>query len=381
MEIKDRLVSWFVKNVAMPQMEVIDKPGFIILHFSEKKEYVYLREILMPESIFVNVEKEVVKKFGDKGARAMYAAGKEFGYRYSATSLFPQLNAGNEKQIEDFTYMFMRYIESIWSERVTCNIEWAEKVFDIDAENFAVCNKDGLGYIIPDGTGAGFWSYMVKDDTVEGVELKCQGKGDPKCRLFYAPAEVLEKRDIKYNEFVIQDKSVLSSVGPSYVEMNKVRDTMFSFNSLKTLIDSKLMNYSNGSMFFNNERHILCESSLMYFFENRIGALPGGSKMIFDASFNFGKTVMSYNKGKSVEKYISDYLSPCGWGDIRVTQKDGKYQVVSNYFPWTQLADKIKFSMFSGIVSGMMSQGFGKDIVMKNASTSVLDGLSVTLSE
>jgi len=37
MPVKDRVVTWWIKNIITPQREIIDKPGFIVTTFTEKK--------------------------------------------------------------------------------------------------------------------------------------------------------------------------------------------------------------------------------------------------------------------------------------------------------------------------------------------------------
>src|SRR3989338_6942112 len=86
---KERIKKWFMKNVILPNNEIIDKPGFIVYQFNAKAKQAYMREMLFPETILANIEKETAKKYKEKGRRALYRAGKRWGYRFAQGSLFP----------------------------------------------------------------------------------------------------------------------------------------------------------------------------------------------------------------------------------------------------------------------------------------------------
>lgn len=176
MNAKDRLVSWFVKNIEIPSTEILDKPGFVVTQFSEKKQFVFLREIFFPESVFAEIEKAVEARFGREGEEALYHAGKKFGVTYSEMSLFPKMAEGREKELEGFLYLFVRYMESMWSENVSHTFDFKSKLLEIDADNFIVCRKNGLGRVVSEGTGAGFWSYLMDDSEIEGTQTSCQGR-------------------------------------------------------------------------------------------------------------------------------------------------------------------------------------------------------------
>jgi hypothetical protein len=135
-------------------------------------------------------------------------------------------------------------------------------------------------------------------------------------------------------------------------------------------------------MYFNDERHFICEASLFYFVENELSKIPNAEKIVFDIAFEFGEDILPEKQDKKLENFISDYLSPCGWGDIMVFQRDGKYGLISNYFPWTEMANKIKFTIFRGIVSGIISKSVGRNVILKNATPAVYSGyMTLQVSE
>lgn len=375
MEIKDRLVSWFVQNIAMPQMEIINKPGFVVTQFSEKKQAVFLREIFFPEFVFAELEKRIVEKFGEKGAKLLYSAGKNFGYRYSTISLFPRFKRGQEKKFDSFLYMFMRYMESMWSEEITYKYDLKVGTLEINAKNFVVCGKSGFGHIIPQGVGAGFWNYLMGDNTIEGMQKNCIGKGDKKCILFYSPSKYLEDQKLSFISSPLEDFTRLEKIDPSYNQINMIREPQFSNMSFKDMLDAKFFDYKNGIVMLKDHRHFLCESSIFYFLEENLSKIKGGNEILFQICYEYGKDISEHAAGNA-KKFISDYMSSIGWGDVTVLEKEGKYRVISNYFPWVD-SFKIEFTMFRGIVSGILSAVEAREIKLSKFSQNLSSGFMV----
>jgi hypothetical protein len=77
---------------------------------------------------------------------------------------------------------------------------------------------------------------------------------------------------------------------------------------------------------------------------------------LFDSGFQVGKEIAEEENDRTMNKFIVEYLSATGWGDTKIKQKDGNYQVHSLMFPWTKFSSDTSFPIFRGIVSGMMSQ-------------------------
>ena len=75
-EVKDKVVEWFIRNILLPRNELIDNPGFIINKVTKEGGEVYLRDVFMPEQLFVKIEDRVTEQYGDEGAEALYSVGK-----------------------------------------------------------------------------------------------------------------------------------------------------------------------------------------------------------------------------------------------------------------------------------------------------------------
>ncbi|MBI4894774.1 MAG: hypothetical protein HY833_03495 [Candidatus Aenigmarchaeota archaeon] len=374
MGVKDNLVSWFIKNIEMSRMELIENPGFVVTQFSEKGANVFMREIFFPEEIFANIERNVESKMGERGAKLLYSAGKTFGRTYSKMSAFPKFEPGKEEEMQEFVYMFIRYMEAMWSGGIQHTLDLEKKTLEMKATDFVVCRKSGIGRIISEGTGAGFWEYIMDDPTIEGSHPKCIGRGADTCDMVYAPNYRLRDVGLNYPESESTDN--VKIVTPEYVELNQIREPQFSRSSFKNMVDSGHIEYKNGVVKFADERHMLCEASIFYLVETALSK-ENGDRIVFQSAFDYGMRLAQKLDNGKVEPLISDYLSALGWGDSIVLNKDGKYRIISNYFPWTPLAGSVTFSMFRGMVSGILSGKAGRQVLLDKISMGTSQGFFV----
>jgi hypothetical protein len=184
MPVKDRIVTWFIQHVLLPKIEIIDNQGYIVNTFSYKNQTTYLREIFLPELLFELIENKIVQQYGDQGKQALYSAGKKFGYVYSSMSGFPTIKNVPEKELLDFAYFFVRFVECTFAQQANHEIDFESKSFHVFLKNFVICRHNGLGYFMADGGIAGIWAYVVQDMSIEGKQLECQGRGYKECHVF-----------------------------------------------------------------------------------------------------------------------------------------------------------------------------------------------------
>ncbi|MCK4729920.1 MAG: hypothetical protein KAT28_01235 [Candidatus Aenigmarchaeota archaeon] len=378
MVLKDRIVTWFMKNVLLPKIEIIDKAGYLIVSSSDGN---LLRDIGFPESIFVELEKKIKKEI-------TYKIGKIFGYNYALNTNFDKIDQINENKFKESLYFIVRYIETIsYGHDLTHTFDYKNKIFKLKAKNYVVCSKNGLGHFIIEGIIGGFLAFSFCDKSTEAIQIKCQGRGDKKCELICAPAKVLKEKKIKFLKETNLEKLKIDS---EYIEINKIKPTQFARYSLKDLIDSGFFKYVQGDICFKGERHFLCEASFMYILEKELKKIKGAGKILFDVSFDYGKSLAEkgeqetnnrdYSSG-TAEGFITNYMSALGWGDILVMKKSGKYTVISNYFPWTKWAKDIKFIMFRGIISGLLSGFLNKKIILKKFQTDFSGGFLTVIAD
>ena len=109
---ENRIKDWFMKNIILPNNEIIDKPGYVISQYVGAETPCYVREVFFPEVLLANIEKEFVKRFGREGKEALYKAGKLWGYRYAAITNLPKKSKIPKADFVGFLDMFMKFLES-----------------------------------------------------------------------------------------------------------------------------------------------------------------------------------------------------------------------------------------------------------------------------
>ena len=366
MPIKDKIVGNLIKYILIPRNEIIDQSGFIINKLSLQKEITNLREILLPESIFISLEKNIVKIYKNKGKKILYSTGKKFCYRYGLISKYPTVEDG--KFYLNFVYLLVRFLEAVYSSKMEHSININKRIFRLKMWDYIVCGKNGLGLILTDGS-AGLISYAFSDPTIEGAQVKCQGRGDKNCELVCATPETLRKMKLKFISAPDLNDLELEN---SYNSINAVRETEYSKTSFKDLVDTGFFTQRTGIIKHNDERFLLLESSIMYILENELKKLKGAIKILFNISFNCGKEIMKKEPMKNKEKFITDFFGALGFGDVLVLKKDNKYNIIINYFPWTKWADKIDFAMLRGMISGILSTD--RKVILKKIEKDISKG-------
>ena len=356
MAVKDKVVGWFIRNIVMPGMEIIDKPGFIIITLTDKKERIELREVFFPEKVISELESDIIKKYGKRGKSVLYSIGKKFGYRLSLISRYPNTKKNSKKEIDDFLYFFFRYMEATYAKKLEAEYDFNKKIYIMHMDDYIVCSNNGLGLIYTDGGCAGVWAYIVQDSSMEGVQTKCQGRGAKSCEVICAPPEVLSSKKLKF--FKETDMSRLD-FDPTYTSLNQVNKTSYAKFSLKDMIDSSFFTHSVKGIEHMKSRYTLTESSLLYIIENELKRLNGADKILHKVVFDFFSDLIRKEKIKDVEDYITQYLSALGFGDVSFIKKNNKYSVIIDFYPWTRFTDTCKFVILRAMISGLMS-GFEK---------------------
>ena len=254
MAIKDGITSWFIQNIVIPNAEDIRNPGYIISKFSDKNKQVSIREFFFPEKFYQVFETSIASKLGKKGEKRLYSIGKRFGYRYAKISRYGNTSTMKKNDIEGFMYLFMRYIEVIYANKIEHKIDVEKKYLEIEADAYAGCEGNGLGYILLIGAGTGVWSYLMNDSKVDGYQITCQGRGDKLCKLVCAPINELKK--LAKNAISEENVEGLDENYQKYEVLNKVYPTINKNLSLKELIENKIFKYEKGKLFFQKQRMV-----------------------------------------------------------------------------------------------------------------------------
>ena len=376
MPVKNGVVSWFIKNVIIPRREIIENPGFIINTLSGKNQTTYLREYFLSEKLFELIENKIVNHFGDQGKQALYSAGKKFGYIYASVSNFPTINDTTKKEFLDFAYFLVRYIETFFGMNAKHEINLEKKIFTMSINDYIICRYNGHGYIMTDGGIAGIWAYAISDNSIEGVQLECQGRGNERCLIICAPIEIIKERtNFYFSELELQK----NKIEKTYKNLNEIRNANYSTNSLKDLINANFFQYNKGVLSYKNMRFFTCDSHLLYILENEILKLDNGEKILFNACFDYGKFLRNTYGNKDYKKFLTNYFAALGFGDIIVLDSNN-LKITSIFYPWTIFSEKSKFIIFRGIMSGFVSDCLDKRIEFKNFEINIGNYLTLTIT-
>jgi len=376
MPVKDKIVSWWIQNVILPKREIIDKPGFVVTTFTEGTKIIYLRDFFLPEQLFELIENNIVRSYGNQGKQALYSAGKKFGHLFASLSDFPSIQNSDKKTLFNFAYLFIRYLEGTYAKQANHEMDFEKKMFSISFKDYIICRHNGFGYIMTDGGIAGIWSFVMQDKSLEGVQLKCQGRGDDECFVICAPEKSIEeKTEIFFRE---TDLSELK-FDIMYKAMNEIRETTYAKNSLKDLIDAGFFYFHGGILSYKNNRFFHCDTHVLFLLEQEIAKLPGGEQILFDASFEYGKLLRKTYGENDYQKFIPDFFSALGFGDILVVDSEN-LRIVTMFYPWTIFSKQTKYIIYRGIMSGIVSDATGKDIKFNNFNEDISQYLTLTIT-
>ncbi|MEM4257622.1 MAG: hypothetical protein QXL17_00510 [Candidatus Thermoplasmatota archaeon] len=377
MPVKDRIVTWFIQHVLLPRIEIIDKPGFVINTLSDNRKTTFLREFFLPEKLFEIIEKNIIKEYGDLGKETLYSIGKKFGYIYAAMSEFPTINTHKKKEMTDFVYYMVKYLETFYASHADYEVDIDKKILTISFKDYIICRNNGLGYIMADGGSVGIWAYLMQDKTLEATQLKCQGRGDTECVIICAPKNKI--RDVKGNYFIEEQLDEMKYEN-NYLTLNEVRETIYARNSMKDLIDINFFEYSKGIVSYKQNRFFSCDSHILYVLENEIQRLPEGERILFDSCFEYGRILQKIYGYPDYAKFIIDFFPAIGFGDVMVNDSQG-FKITSVYYPWTTFSEKAKYTIFRGILSGFISASLNMNILFKNFTIDIGEYLTLTISE
>jgi len=376
MAIQDSVTSWFIQNIVLPNAEDMRKPGYILSKFTDQGKTIALREFFFPESFYIELEARVSRELGIKGEKLLYSIGKRFGFRYAKLSHYPKADSIGEKKLDEFMYMFTRYIEVIYARQLKHRIDFKNRLLEVDASSYVCCAKNGIGYLLLIGPWTGGWSFIVGDNSIDGVQVTCQGRGDRRCRLVCAPAPLLKRMKLK--PLAEPDIGGLDEDMERYGKFNEVYPTANGNDSLVTLIESGIFRYRRGQLFLGERRMVGIESSMHYMIDDAFSKDRKTRKILFETAFSAGKEI---GKGKEAA-FVQRLLSGIGFGDVQIVSvKGGGYSVMFFHFPWTAFAKDCRFTMLTGFASGLLSGVCGKDIGLKDVSkTEAEDGFHVQLA-
>jgi predicted hydrocarbon binding protein len=376
--MKDEIVLWFIKNIAMREEIKFDTPGFITEEFTDKGKRLKIRNFLVPEIFISDLEKKMDPQIS-------YEIGKKFGYSYAQLIGAPRITSTNPQLFASFLYFFVRYAGSLLASSASHTWDAQNRIFSLKMKDYVVCSKNGLGYILTEGTIAGTCAYMFDDVNIEAVQTKCQGRGDSECFLVASSKEQLEKDGMK--PLSCPDVGKNFDYDAEYEHMNSIHIPKWGRNSFKKLWDSGFLSFGYGKMEYKKERFMLFEASLLYILEDELTKHDSKDQSLldtlWDVSFEYGEHLGKLSlEAKDGCKFIMDFFPALGYGDMMASKSKGKYEVIINYFPWLPLAKNINFTSIQGMLSGVLSAFENRKIELKKIEKEERNGyLTLVISE
>ena len=226
-----------------------------------------------------------------------------------------------------------------------------------------------------DGSIAGIWAYAMRDSSIEGVQLKCQGRGDEQCLVVCAPKEEIKKRT---SNLLVEKKLPEQKFDATYKTLNKIRNTTYAQNSLKDLINIGFFRYRKGILSYKNMRFFGCEAHILYLLEQEISKLEGGKQLLFETCFEYGKFLQRTYGHKDYKKFISDFFPSLGFGDILIVDSN-KLSIGVTHYPWSVFSDQSEYIIFRGVMSGFVSNSLGRPIKFNDFDINTRDYLTLII--
>lgn len=369
MPIGDRVASWFLHNFIIPKSQILDKPGFVYMHITGGHSNIWLREVIIPEELFVELERRAVSELGELGKQLLYSAGKKFGYHYMWSCDFPTISQLSRKDFERFIYVLVRYTESTYASNIKYELNLDLNAIELEFDNYVICNKSGHGYFLTSGGPAGIWARLNENPTIEGYQSKCQGSGAKICKLICGPRPVLTSRNIKFLK-----EDYLHDLAPKslYHKVNAIRN--IPGKSFKNLLNAKYFSYERGVIMRNSLRYFLCVISGIDLLEQEFNKNLQSKKVLADSAFATGNKIAEKESPYSYETFMQDFFSAIGYGKVKIIKKNNKFTIAFDYFPWTEFLTKSEFIILRNLLAGMLTEFSGRQIVLKKYQTNFTQG-------
>jgi len=373
-DLKDSVVGLYVRQYIMPRALIFDTPGFVDFRISGKTP-IFARQILMPESFFINIESKLIEKYGDEAKKQIYSAGKKFGYSFAQLGHFENIKEHPGDELKKWVTIASKFVEGTYATQIINETDVNNKVVEYNLTNFAVANKIGYDYFFIPAGAAGIIAWLFQDFDIEGVLFNSRyDDGVHLCNVTCAPKNFLQK---KHNEvFSETNLGNLEQNAFQYQSFNKETPIKYQ-KSLQTYLNAKIFKYKDGIMSYKNERFFLLEVSGMYLFEKEF-INENIKNLIKECAKNVGADIFgnfSKNLGEIVE-----FLSALGWGEVTISGGK-KVKVIIDYFPWTKYYKDIDFLIIRGFLEGILQSVFKKEYSSEKPTIDINRGRLILLIE
>lgn len=335
----DSLKEFFLKQVVLPRMFLVDVPGYVL---GSQGSSIFIRNLFLSEPFFVSLEKRVSDKFGEEGLAKLYGVGKKLGYRFCALTNIPR------SDIKFSVKMCYDFVESIYADRLLPDIDMEDKVITVDTENLVVTRINGSGLPVMIGGTAGIWGYLLND--FNSIECGIIRKSDGNYMLISAPAEKLKEMGIKFYESHgipnMNDKPIYTRFNqpPSYIPPNV-------FNTNK-MMHMEPFYYDKGPLKYAlpHSRLLSIEIFLPYELETLFG-----DQMVYEtAKESFAIIGKNIPRQANIHTYLANILTGMGLGIVTAEKGPGIMSFVFSGTPWYETASKSTFPLLRGAIAGFI---------------------------
>ncbi|MBN2013716.1 MAG: hypothetical protein JW778_00910 [Candidatus Altiarchaeota archaeon] len=358
MDLKDSALRFYVKGYIIPRALIFDKPGFVDFRISGKTE-IFARQLILPESFFVKLEQNLIEKFGESAERMMYSLGKRFGYSFAQQGRFENTKDHPGDKVKNWIVVASKFVEGTYASNISQTIDVKKKIVDYTLKNFVVCRKLGYDFFFATGGAAGLIAWILQDPKIEGRLYDSKfNEEEHVCKVKCAPMEIL-KESFEDRLYVETNLGGLEQDPATYRDFNREVDIQWK-KSFQTFLDAKIFNYAGGIISYKNERFFLMEVSGVYLLEKGMET-EDMKKIMFDSAFSVGKEIFS-DIGKNDVLSIMELLSALGWGEVSI-YPSSKTKVIMTHFPWTKYYKDVEYILIRGLLSGIISRIYGKDII------------------
>ena len=139
MDIKDKFLRFYIQNFIINNSQNIENPGFIFFKISGKTP-IFARQIIMPESFFVNLEQKVAATKKDALRKRLYSAGKKFGFSFSILGGFSKASEKSVKELPGYINIINKFIEGTYAAKISCEVDAEKQICRYESRKFC-CNK------------------------------------------------------------------------------------------------------------------------------------------------------------------------------------------------------------------------------------------------
>lgn len=359
MDIKDDVVRLYVKRFVIPKALIFDKPGFVDFKISGKTN-VFARQMLVPEDFFIQLEKKVIDEYGTSGKKAFYSIGKKFGYSFSQLGRFENIKDHPGDGVKDWIIIASKFVEGTYASEIRQTANVSEKTVDYVLKDFVICRKLGYDFFLATGGAAGVIAWLLQDKEIEGYYYDSQFDGTNYiCRVKCAPLKTLKLTNSEV--FSETDLDNLQQNIQQYNKFNEEVELRYT-KSFSSYLDAKVFTYENGIIKFKStdERFFLMEVSGLYLLELGLKERKMDN-IIFDVAYSVGQELFG-DHGMDAQAAL-ELTTALGWGEVILLPPiKNKMQIVINHFPWTSWYKNVDFLIISGLLSGIFSKLYKREI-------------------